>query len=239
MKPRPGVRRQNSRPWRMSSFHFLSLHRLGVTAQILRSSFLAVVLHPARRHGRFLRVGGYFIYRGLRHFGAASLDVLPPSGQEARPSPAYTELVEVLARATEKLSLDWSDEPCESQRFLSGSGSCPTRRKLPFFPDLHYEVSRSWKQPFSSRLTNAAAADFTNHVGSVEQGYTTVPAVEDTLAEHLSPNSAPSRKSATYVWISRGEGEGFPLRRPDLRLWLWRAREPTFCLVLPGAPVPQ
>ncbi len=56
-------------PWRMSSFHFLSLHRLGVTAQILRSSFLAVVLHPAQRHGCFLRVGGYFIYRGLRHRG--------------------------------------------------------------------------------------------------------------------------------------------------------------------------
>ncbi len=31
-------------------------------------------------------------------FGAASLDVLPPSGQEARPSPAYTELVEVRLR---------------------------------------------------------------------------------------------------------------------------------------------
>ncbi len=52
-------------------------------------------------------------------FGAASLDVLPPSGQEARPSPAYTELVEVLARATEKLSLDWPDEP---RKFQSSFG---------------------------------------------------------------------------------------------------------------------
>ncbi len=87
--------------------------------------------------------------------------------------------MEVLACATEKLSLDWPDEPRESQsskldeRFLSGSGSHPTRRKLPFFPDLHHKFSRSWKQPFSSRLTNAAAADFTNLVGSVEQGYAT------------------------------------------------------------------
>ncbi len=103
-------------------------------------------------------------------FEAASLDVLPPSIQEARPSPAYTELVEVFARTTEKLSLDWSDEPRESQsskldeHFLSGSGLHPTRRKLAFFPDLHYEVFRSWKQPFSSHLTNAAAADFTNLV---------------------------------------------------------------------------
>ncbi len=39
-------------------------------------------------------------------FGAASLDVLPPSDQEVRPSPAHTELVDVLAHATEKLRLD-------------------------------------------------------------------------------------------------------------------------------------
>ncbi len=131
-------------------------------------------------------------------FGAASLDALPPSGQEEQPSPAYTELVDVLACATEKLSLDWPDEHRESQsskldeRFLSGSSSRPVRRKLHFFPDLHHEISRFWKQPFSSRLTNAAAADFTNLIGSVEQGYAAVPVVEDTLAAHLSPTSAPS-----------------------------------------------
>ncbi|KAF4100361.1 hypothetical protein G5714_018557 [Onychostoma macrolepis] len=108
-------------------------------------------------------------------FGAASLDALLPRGQEARPSPAYTELVDVLASATEKLSLDWPDEPRESQsskldeRFLSGSGS-----PLPFFPDMHHEISRSWKQP---------------------TGYGAVPVIEDTLAAHLSPTSAPSWKS--------------------------------------------
>ncbi len=43
----PGVRLRSSRLWRVSSFNFLSLHRLGVTPQILRSSFLTAVLHPA------------------------------------------------------------------------------------------------------------------------------------------------------------------------------------------------
>ncbi len=33
-------------------------------------------------------------------FGPASADALPPSGQEARPSAAYPELVDVLARTT-------------------------------------------------------------------------------------------------------------------------------------------
>ncbi len=36
-------------------------------------------------------------------FRPALNDALPPSGQEARPSAAYSELVDVLSRATEKL----------------------------------------------------------------------------------------------------------------------------------------
>ncbi len=105
------------------------------------------------------------------------------------------------SRATEKLSLDWPNEPRKSQsskldeRFLNGPNSRPERRKLPFFSDLHHKISRSWKQPFSSCLTNAAAADFTKLVGSMEQGYTAIPVVEDTLASHLSPSSARSWKS--------------------------------------------
>ncbi len=133
--------------------------------------------------------------------GPTLADALPPSGQEARPSAAYSELVDVLSCTTEKLALDWLDEPRESralkldERFLSSANSKPERRKLPFFSDLHQEISRSWKQPFSSCLTNAAAADFTNLVGSVEQGYTAMPVVEDTLASHVSPSLAPSWKS--------------------------------------------
>ncbi len=135
---------------------------------------------------------------GLRSTGPALADAFPPNGQEA----ANSELVDVLSRATEKLSIDWPDEPRESQsskldeRFLRGPTSRPERRKLPFFSDLLHEISRSWKQPFSSRLTNAAAADFTSLVVSVEQGYTAIPVVEDTLASHhlwrLHGSTAPS-----------------------------------------------
>ncbi len=147
-----------------------------------------------------------FVLDDIRHtaasdsddFGPALADALPPSGQEERPSAAYSELVDVLSHATEKLALDWPDEPRASklvERFLSGAHFKPERRKLPFFSDLHREISGSWKQPFSSRFTNAAAADFTNLMGSVEQGYTAMPVVEDTLASHLSPSLAPSWKS--------------------------------------------
>ncbi len=62
-------------------------------------------------------------------FGPALADALPPSGQEARPSAAYSELVDMLSRATEKLALDWPDEPNESRSstIVSSSlkgGSC-------------------------------------------------------------------------------------------------------------------
>ncbi len=80
------------------------------------------------------------------------------------------------------------------EQFLSYQNSRPEWRKLPFSSDLHHEISRSWKQPFFARLTNAAATDFTNLVGSVEQGYTAIPAIEDTLATLLSLSSVPSRK---------------------------------------------
>lgn len=49
--------------------------------------------------------------------------------------------------------------------------------------------------PFSVHLTNVAASDFTNLIGSVEQGHTSIPAMEDMLAVHLLPPSAASRKS--------------------------------------------
>ncbi len=76
-------------------------------------------------------------------FGPALADALQPSGQEVRPSAAYSELVDVLSRATEKLALDWPDEPRESraskldERFVIGAHSKPERRKLPFFSDLY------------------------------------------------------------------------------------------------------
>ncbi len=69
-------------------------------------------------------------------FGPSLADALPLSGQEARPSPAYSELVDVLSRAVEKLSHGLDDEPRDSRslkhddRFLSGvnpkmsGGSC-------------------------------------------------------------------------------------------------------------------
>ncbi len=68
-------------------------------------------------------------------------------------SPQYEELLEVVTRAVAKLNIDWpTDNQTEKQRnklderFLR-SKSLPIRRSLPFFPDLHTEVSKIVEEP--------------------------------------------------------------------------------------------
>lgn len=118
------------------------------------------------------------------------------------PLVAHTELTDVLSFAVEKLNLDWPEqvqrgEPSKlNERFLSGHHS---HTQLPFFHDLHEEIANSSKQPFSALITNAPASDFTNAVGSVEQGYACMPVVEEMLAVHLSLPSAFSRKAQTIL----------------------------------------
>ncbi len=116
-------------------------------------------------------------------------------------SPQYEELLEVVTRAVAKLNIDWpADDQTEKQkskldeRFLRIK-SLPLRRSLPFFPDLHTEVSRSWKNPFSSRLFIPASDYYGNVAGLSECGYRAMPRVEQTLAGYLSPGAASSLKA--------------------------------------------
>ncbi len=116
-------------------------------------------------------------------------------------SPQYEELLEVVTRAVAKLNINWpADDQTEEQRsklderFLR-SKSLPLRRSLPFFPDLHTEVSRSWKRPFSSRLFIPASDYYGNVAGLSECGYRAMPRVEQTLASYLAPGAASSLKA--------------------------------------------
>ncbi len=116
-------------------------------------------------------------------------------------SPQYEELLEVVTRAVAKLNINWpADDQTEKQRsklderFLR-SKSLPLCRSLPFFPDLHTEVSRSWKNPFSSRLFIPASDYYGNVAGLSECGYRTMPRVEQTLAGYLAPGAASSLKA--------------------------------------------
>ncbi len=113
----------------------------------------------------------------------------------------YEELLEVVTRAVDKLHIDWpAEQQTESrgskldERFLRARPP-PPHRSLPFFPDLHTEVCRSWGRPYSSRLFIPASNYYGNVVGLDECGYRAMPKVEQTLASYLSPHVASSLKA--------------------------------------------
>lgn len=126
-------------------------------------------------------------------------------GEEDSPSlsPAYEELVDVLTRAVDKLHISWPSDKQSArpkskldERFLSSKTS-PTSRGLPFFPDLHSELSRSWNKPYSSRLFSPQVRIYSDIRGLKENGYEAMPRAEQTLASYLSPGSASSIKNPT------------------------------------------
>ncbi len=135
------------------------------------------------------------------HLSPSEEEDVESTGYSPTLSPQYEELLEVVTRAVAKLNIDWpADDQTEKQRsklderFLR-SKSLPLRLSLPFFPDLHTEVSRSWKNPFSSRLFIPASDYYGNVAGLSECGYRTMPRVEQTLAGYLAPDAASSLKA--------------------------------------------
>lgn len=94
--------------------------------------------------------------------GSKELDVVsmdPGDVVDSPPhTPAYEELIEVITCAVARLNIEWPakrQEVCQrsllDEIFLP-SRTQPPRRGLPFFPDLHTEVSKSWNKPVSYRV---------------------------------------------------------------------------------------
>ncbi len=124
------------------------------------------------------------------HLSPSEEEDVESTGYSPTLSPQYEELLEV--------NINWpAEDQTEKQRsklderFLR-SKSLPLRRSLPFFPDLHTEVSRSWKNPFSSRLFIPASDYYGTVAGLSECGYRTMPRVEQMLAGYLAPGAASS-----------------------------------------------
>lgn len=104
--------------------------------------------------------------------------------------------------AVDRLHLDWPQEqetPKLSKlddRYLSGGrGEGPQRQSLPFFGDLHDEVTRSWNKQYSSRVF--VPSIYSTIFDAKARGYMMMPQIEETLAGYLSPGSSSSLKKAT------------------------------------------
>ncbi len=113
--------------------------------------------------------------------------------------PAYEELLEVMERDTVRLDLPWERTKMAApwgrldERYLSGHKR-PARVSLPFLPDLHTEIEKEWKKPFSSRIHRFQHTSYANIEKMRESGYEKMPPVEETLASYLSMGKTTSLK---------------------------------------------
>ncbi len=61
---------------------------------------------------------------------------------------------------------------------------------MPFFPEVHEELTKSWMAPFMARSPSSASSILTNLDGGVARGYAGIPQVERAIAVHLCPRNA-------------------------------------------------
>ncbi len=75
--------------------------------------------------------------------------------------------------------------------FLGGGrGSQPRPAPVPFFPEVHEELTSSWMAPFTARSRSSASSVLTTLDGGVARGYAGIPQVERAVAVHLCPPNA-------------------------------------------------
>ncbi len=111
---------------------------------------------------------------------------LPPSCVVATAAPD-PELTAMLARATVSIGLEVNRPPSPEPSRLddwflgAGRGSQPCPAPVPFFPEVHEELTKSWMAPFTARSPSSGVA----------RGYVGIRVpVERAIAVHLCPRNA-------------------------------------------------
>ncbi len=101
----------------------------------------------------------------------------------------------MLSRAAESIGLHYRPPPSPEHSRLDDwfLGAQAERRQpppVPFFPEVHEVVTRSWKAPFSARNRPSASSVLTTLDSGAAQGYVEVPPVERAIAMQLCPQGA-------------------------------------------------
>ncbi len=167
-----------------------------------RTSYSSRSEHPVRFPGDFA---------GLSHgapsisFGAPSVDRmsiaasgdgftssedegavgLSPSGVVATAAPD-PELTAMLAQAAVSIGLEVNRPPSPEPSRLDDWFSAP----VPFFPEVHEELTSSWMAPFTARSRSYRLLRPHYPRCGVARGYAGIPQVERAVAVHLCPRNA-------------------------------------------------
>ncbi|KAL0193870.1 hypothetical protein M9458_012166, partial [Cirrhinus mrigala] len=123
-------------------------------------------------------------------------ELTAPAGESQ--SVADAEMAAALKRAAKEIGVVWvpppSPEPSRLDDWFLGSGrdSRPRSSPVPFFPEVHEELTKSWKAPLSARSRHVISPSLTTLDGGPARGHTEVPQVERAIAMNLCPQNAAS-----------------------------------------------
>ncbi|KAL0198643.1 hypothetical protein M9458_007183, partial [Cirrhinus mrigala] len=159
----------------------------------------SLTVHPVTILKARLSMGRIFCLRLLlrkRQEADVTAELTAPAGESQ--SVADAEMAAALKRAAKEIGVVWvpppSPEPSRLDDWFLGSGrdSRPRSSPVPFFPEVHEELTKSWKAPLSARSRHAISPSLTTLDGGPARGYTEVPQVERAIAMHLCPQNAAS-----------------------------------------------
>ncbi len=106
------------------------------------------------------------------------------------------EMTAMLSRAAENVGLVWNPPPCPDplrlDEWFLGGGRAGSQRPppVPFFPEVHEELTRSWKAPFTAQNKSCGSSPLTTLDSGAALGYTGIPSVERSVAMQLCPTAA-------------------------------------------------
>ncbi|KAI2668937.1 ORF V: Enzymatic polyprotein [Labeo rohita] len=134
-------------------------------------------------------------------FGAPAGEKEDAAASEGEPEPSQLPGCRNGRRTSagsREIGVTWAPppgpEPLRLDDWFLGKGRDPWPRSspVPFFPEVHEELMRSWKAPLSARSRYANSSSLTTLDGGPARGYTEVPQVERAIAMHLCPQNAAS-----------------------------------------------
>ena len=104
---------------------------------------------------------------------------LPPSGTVAKPE-SDPEMAAMLSRAAEMVGLEWNPpprpEPSRLDDWYLGVARAGSQRPapVPFFPEVHDELTKSWTAPFTARNRPVGSSSLTTLDGGAAKGYSVI-----------------------------------------------------------------
>ncbi|KAL0199601.1 hypothetical protein M9458_002788, partial [Cirrhinus mrigala] len=117
------------------------------------------------------------------------------SATRAAQSEFDDELAVMLLQAAKSIELEVPKGPSPERSrlddwFLGAKGGVPPRpAPVPFFPEVHEELTKTWAAPFMARPRQSSSL-LTTLDGGAARGYVDVPQVERAVAVHLCPQNA-------------------------------------------------